>query len=105
MEHPDIGLAEQERQRLASVMAAFPAVEKAVVYGSRAKGCNRRFSDIDLTLVGSDLTFDDLSGISNAIDDLLLPYQVDLSIYHNLRNPALIDHINRVGKAVYIRKP
>lgn len=103
MESPDIGLAPYELPRLQAVLASCPAIERAIVYGSRAKGCQRRFSDIDITLVGNRLTLADLSSVSNAIDDLLLPYEVDISLYHTLRNQALIDHINRVGKTIYSR--
>ena len=72
-----------------------------MVYGSRAKGCNRRFSDVDLTLMGQDLTRQDLRNVVNEIDDLLLPYEFDLSLFSQLTNDALIDHIKRVGKTIY----
>jgi len=39
--------------------------------------------------------------IENEIDDLLLPYKIDLSIYHKIENNQLVDHINRVGKVFY----
>jgi hypothetical protein len=39
--------------------------------------------------------------IENEIDDLLLPYEIDLSLFHKIENPQLIDHINRVGKVFY----
>ncbi|WP_262485674.1 hypothetical protein [Cyclobacterium xiamenense] len=35
------------------------------------------------------------------IDDLLLPYQTDLSIRHAIEKKALQEPIGRVGKAVY----
>ncbi|GHT72537.1 hypothetical protein FACS189456_1300 [Bacteroidia bacterium] len=35
------------------------------------------------------------------IDDLLLPYMIDLSIFHQIRNPDLVEHIERVGKKLY----
>lgn len=97
----DIGLTDNEQQRLCALFAKMPRVEKAVVYGSRAKGCNRRFSDVDLTLMGKDLTRQDLRYLVNEIDDLLLPYEFDLSLFSQLTNEALIDHIKRVGKTIY----
>ena len=100
----DIGITNIEQQKLSSLLARQPRVRKAVVYGSRAKGCNRRFSDIDLTLIGEELTQQDLRRLSLQIDDLLLPYEFDLSLYSNLTNEALIDHINRVGKTIYTRQ-
>ena len=40
----------------------------------------------------------------NEIDDLLLPYSFDISIFDHLENPALIEHINRVGIIFFSRK-
>lgn len=100
----DIGLTEQEERKLTDLLARYPMVEKAVVYGSRAKGNHRKFSDIDLTLCGQTLSISDLNKIDNAIDNLLLPYDVDLSIFDKLKNKALIEHIKRVGITIYTKK-
>jgi predicted nucleotidyltransferase len=75
------------------------------VYGSRAKGTYRRGSDIDLTLKGELLDFAELMQIEDQIDDLLLPYTVDLSEYRQLSNPDLLDHIDRVGIVIYQQQP
>lgn len=100
----DIGITDIELQKLTSLLAQQPKVQRAVVYGSRAKGCSRRFSDIDLTLIGETLTKQDLCRIAMQIDDLLLPYEFDLSLYSKLTNEALVAHINRVGKTIYNKK-
>ncbi len=100
----NIGITDREQEELTALLAKQPKVTKAVVYGSRAKGCNRRFSDIDMTLFGDELTQQDLCRIAIQIDDLLLPYEFDLSLYSKLTNEALIDHINRVGKTIYTKK-
>ncbi|MDL2124807.1 MAG: hypothetical protein LWX51_17420 [Deltaproteobacteria bacterium] len=44
-----------------------------------------------------------LNKISLDLDDLLLPYTFDLSIYHHITSPDLIEHIERVGKVFYKR--
>ena len=75
----------------------------AVLYGSRAKGNYNPFSDVDITLMG-DITHNRLNRLSMDIDDLLLPYQFDISIFHTLANPDLIDHIQRVGITIYRKK-
>ena len=54
-------------------------------------------SDIDLTLKGELLTHGDLLGLMGAIDDLLLPWQVDLSLYTELPED-LRAHVARVGR-------
>lgn len=35
------------------------------------------------------------------IDDLLLPYTIDLSIFHDISDPDVIEHIERVGVTFY----
>ena len=64
------GLTQTAVGRICAVFARFPAVEKAVLYGSRAKGNFKPGSDIDLTLYGEALTSDLCSAIASALDDL-----------------------------------
>lgn len=98
------GLKDIELEKLSKVFAANERIERVVLYGSRAKGNYKPFSDVDITLEGAELTHTDLNRISLAIDDLLLPYQFDISIFHTLKNEALIDHIRRMGITIYEKK-
>ena len=98
------GLKDIELEKLSKVFAANERIERVILYGSRAKGNYKPFSDVDITLEGAELTHTDLNRISLAIDDLLLPYQFDISIFHTLKNEALIDHICRMGITIYERK-
>lgn len=95
------GLTNSELKHLCGVFAHYSHVGQAILYGSRAKGNYKPFSDVDITLVGYELTREDLNNILLEIDDLLLPYQVDLSLFHKLKNEALIDHIRRRGIVIY----
>ncbi len=98
------GLKDATIQKICAVFARFPQVETAVLYGSRAKGNYKNGSDIDLTLRGdAALTLTALFRISDELDDLLLPYTIDLSIFANISDPDLIDHIQRVGVTFYGR--
>ncbi|MCD8274965.1 MAG: nucleotidyltransferase domain-containing protein [Alistipes sp.] len=72
-----------------------------ILYGSRAKGNYKPFSDVDIVLIGDELTQQDLNRIVLEVDDLLLPYQFDIAIFQNLTNPELIDHIRRRGIVIY----
>jgi type I restriction enzyme S subunit len=97
------GLTEKAVEKICAVFARFPAIEKAVLYGSRAKGNFKTGSDIDLTLYGEALTADLRSAIASALDDLLLPYTIDLSIFDELNHAKLREHIERVGVLFYER--
>lgn len=76
---------------------------RAVVYGSRAKGNYRKGSDIDISLEGYELTFTDLMRLEIALDDLMLPWKIDLSLISHINNPELLAHITRVGKPLWVR--
>ncbi|TAE34248.1 MAG: nucleotidyltransferase domain-containing protein [Alphaproteobacteria bacterium] len=89
---------------IATIHAAFkkyPAIERAVIYGSRAKGNYKQGSDIDLTLFGEGLTADILMRIAQVLDDSMLPYLVDISVFDHLDNANLREHILRVGLVFY----
>lgn len=95
------GLKEKHINAIIDVFKKYPEIEQAILYGSRAKGNYRNGSDIDLSLKGKNLTLSLLFKIETKLDDLLLPYKIDLSIYHKIENPDLINHIKRVGIIFY----
>ena len=97
------GLSAQTVERIVTVLAHYPEIEKAVLYGSRAKGNYRNGSDIDLTLFGDGLNFSLLTRLDNELDDLLLPYTIDLSVFADLQHPELEAHIQRVGVVFFER--
>jgi len=72
-----------------------------LIYRSRAVGSYRADADIDLTIIGKNISLSLLSEIENDLDDLLLPYIIDLSVYNGIKNVKLLDHIKRVGKVFY----
>lgn len=97
------GLKDEVVEAICKIFQKYPEVEKAILYGSRAKGNFKPASDIDLTLEGSSLDLTILNKISWELDDILLPYTFDLSIYNQISNPELLDHIQRVGILFYSR--
>ena len=100
-----MGLSANTLAQICATLARFPQVEKGVLYGSRAKGNFKPGSDIDLTLRGDGLTMSLLGNIDMALDDLLLPYEIDLSIYDQLGHAELVAHIDRVGRVIYQKQP
>jgi predicted nucleotidyltransferase len=97
------GLSPKTLEKLNSVFAQHSTIYFVLIYGSRAKGNYRTGSDIDLTIKGSEIPFAELMQIEDQIDDLMLPYTVDLSQYNQLENANLIAHIDRVGLVIYTK--
>lgn len=98
------GLKAETLDSIRAALSAHPGVVRAVLYGSRAKGNFRDGSDIDLCLIAPTLSLAEQLQIETELDDLLLPYKIDLSRFHVLDNPALIEHIQRVGVTFYEAK-
>ena len=75
--------------KIKMVLCSHKNIENVILYGSRAKGNYKEGSDIDLTIKGN-LTFDNLS----------LPWKIDLSLYNQIENKELLEHIDRVGVVI-----
>jgi len=98
------GLKETTIQKIQAVLMGYPQIEKAILYGSRAKGNYKNGSDIDLTLCGGpDLTLRVLYKVMDALDDLWLPYTIDLSIWAHISDAEVREHIQRVGLPFYVK--
>lgn len=95
------GLTDTQLTRIQRVLAETPRIERAVLFGSRAKGTFKPGSDIDIALLGNDISFADLLSADNALDDLDFPYFFDLILYRHISEPALREHIDRVGVTIY----
>lgn len=101
MGSPEFGLPPATLEAMRRILAEEPAVKKAVIYGSRAKGTYRPGSDIDLTLYGDGLDLDILGRIATRLHESPIPYQVDLSIFELIDHAGLREHIQRVGQPFY----
>jgi predicted nucleotidyltransferase len=98
------GLKQTILEKIIKVFSTHPQIQQVILYGSRAKGNFRNGSDIDLTIRGESITLSQLLKIENDLDDLLLPYKIDLSLLHQIHEPDLNEHISRVGVVIYDKK-
>lgn len=100
---PDFGLPDSTLATIRQILADCPAVDKAILYGSRANGNYRPGSDIDLTLIGAQLDLRTLGELASRLEESPIPYQVDLSLWKQLDHAKLREHIERVGVVFYQR--
>jgi predicted nucleotidyltransferase len=99
----EFGLPERTLETLRRILAAHPEIEQALIYGSRAKGTQRQGSDIDLALCGDAVDSRVLLRVARELDESSIPYTVDLCRFEEIGNPALREHITRVGRVLYRR--
>ncbi len=85
------GLTENEYKQIIDVLKAH-GVSHCIIFGSRAKGCNKKTSDIDLAIVGDERL---ISYYLN--EETTLPYFFDVINIEKIKNKKLLEHIERVG--------
>ncbi|GHU47690.1 DNA polymerase [Spirochaetia bacterium] len=99
------GLSDYTLQTLDALFKKHSGIKRVTVYGSRAKGTYHPGSDIDITLhTDETFTYNDLLHLANEVDDSDMPYFVDISVYDKLQNMDLKEHIQRIGKPLYVRQ-
>jgi uncharacterized protein len=91
------GLDKATVRRILDLLAESPEIRRVILFGSRAKGNYRPGSDIDLCLDAPRLNLSRQLDIETRLDDLLLPWKIDLVQLQAIDNPALLEHIERVG--------
>ncbi|HQZ30147.1 MAG: nucleotidyltransferase domain-containing protein [Verrucomicrobiales bacterium] len=97
------GLKAATIARIVEVLRSFPEMERAMLFGSRAKGTHEPGSDIDLALSGEGLDWRALGRIDDALDDLLLPYRFSLITLDERTDEDVAAHVRRVGSLFYER--
>ena len=90
------GLPDDVLPRVLAVLVSNRKVGQVTLYGSRAKGNQRAGSDIDLCLEADALAPEELVVLESRIDDLSLPWKIDITVRQQIDNPDLLDHIERV---------
>ncbi len=98
------GIPAEAIEKMQQVFERYPEIERVGLYGSRAKGNFHQGSDIDLTIMGDAVSEAQMLRIETELDDLLLPFKIDLSLLRTIANVDLVAHIQRVGIDFYCRE-
>lgn len=98
------GLDEKVIESIVAIFKKYEQVERAVIYGSRARGDYRNNSDIDIALFGDELTFSINTKIFYEIDDLYWVYKIDLVNMNSLKeDDKFKQNIIREGVEIYAK--
>lgn len=98
------GLENSDVAAILGILQKNEKIGKIILFGSRAKGNCEAGSDIDLALSGNDLTTNDIIDLSTELEELELPYKLDMVILERIKEKELLDHISRVGIVLFDRK-
>ncbi len=95
------GLAERHYSSMAQIFRRYPQIERVVIFGSRAKGTDKPWSDFDLAVIAPTLSDRDFSQLWNEIDELPLAFKLDLLHWDRLTQPPLKEKIIQEGRNFY----
>jgi predicted nucleotidyltransferase len=95
------GIPSDTYQRICKIFETFSTIEKVIIYGSRALGTFTHGSDIDLCLIGEEITDDIILAVKLDIDSLNTPYFFDISVFHLVSSEQLINHIDTYGQIFF----
>lgn len=98
------GLLDKDIAYIIDALIKFPKIEKAVIFGSRAIGNYKKGADIDLAIVGGEITEDILHELYDYLNEVYpIPYFFDIVHYNYISNENLKKHIDDLGKVIYKR--
>jgi predicted nucleotidyltransferase len=96
------GLHQNDIENISSIFQSENAIEEAIIFGSRAKGNFKEYSDVDIALKGGNINHSTITHISYILnEETTMPYKFDVVNYHSIHNKDLVEHIDRVGKVFY----
>jgi len=96
------GLTDSDLKYISDAISEFPEIEKAAIFGSRAKGNFKPGSDIDIAIYGENVNFDTVSKLHSMLEEESpMPYFFDIVDYTHSENEDIKNHIEIVGKTIY----
>lgn len=98
------GLLERDINYIKIAIKKSEEIERAVIFGSRSMGNYKKGSDIDLAIMGENITKDTMFKLNEYLnEEYPLPYFFDIINYSEITNENLIHHIDYFGKEIYKR--
>ncbi|MFS1511059.1 nucleotidyltransferase domain-containing protein [Chengkuizengella sp. SCS-71B] len=98
------GLVELDLEAIVNTISTFDEIEKATLFGSRAKGNHKPGSDIDIAIYGEKINMHIITKLHALLEEQShMPYFFDVIDGTHLNHNDLKDHINRVGKVIYTK--
>ena len=98
------GLTQKQFQLIENTIISINEIEKVLIFGSRARDSFKPSSDIDLAIIGKNVTLDVINKLSSQLDDLPLPFMFDIINLNTISNIALKNKIDSQGKLFFERQ-
>lgn len=97
------GIADKAIQSMLDIFSRHPAVRRVDLFGSRARGDHRPNSDIDLVVWG-ELDRREMNALAAELEELPIPWNVDIERFEDIAHAPLREEIERTGKTLFLAK-
>jgi len=97
----DFGIESRWHEAFFEIFRQNPHIERVTLFGSRAKGTQKPFSDIDFCIYGPELNELDAQRIKSDLEELYHPYFIDMLAFSSVSNSALKQEILKYEKPYY----
>ncbi len=98
------GLKEGVIDSIVNIIKQYKEIERASIFGSRARGDYKPTSDIDIVLYGDLLTNTINTKVFFEIEELYIPFKIDLINFNTLSEKnKLKQNIEKEGIDIYVQ--
>lgn len=95
------GLRDEQLTVIVETIKTFARIERAVIFGSRARGDYKSTSDIDIAIYGRDLTSTEVNLLRDNLEQLDIIYKFDVVDVYKLTKQKLVENIEQEGIEIY----
>jgi len=82
-----LGLKDCDIAYITEIIKSFPEIDRAVIFGSRAKGNQKAGSDIDIAIFGERVSLNTIASLKALLEETgPLPYFFDVVDYTHLKS-------------------
>ena len=95
------GLSNEQLTKVADILASYPQIESATIFGSRAIETFKDGSDVDIVIGGKEVDYRLSLKVGSRFEDSTLPFFFDIIAYSTIQSEDLKEHIRTKGKVIY----
>lgn len=98
-----IPTTQEVKRSIGKVLQKYPSITKAYLFGSRARGTGKSYSDVDLALDGT-ITIEVLLRVKGDLEEeTALPFHFDVVSFPRVKQTLLGKKITAEGKIIFQR--
>lgn len=101
MNKPSIpGLSENELNSIRAIAITIPTISSLLIFGSRATGNHKPFSDVDIAITGDSIDWQTAAHLKTLLEETTFPYFVDVVAIDNTLSDELRESIGKTGISI-----